>query len=145
MKIRAMQTSDLEQIMVLENELYKTPWNQAFYEQDLANKFSHLFVLEKAGKIVGYAGIWIVSDDATITKVSIAKNEQGQGLSKLLLNQLIELAKQSKCQQISLEVRIHNKVAHSLYLQSGFKEVSLRRNYYDDGEDAILMVKKIEG
>ena len=73
MKIRAMQTSDLEQIMVLENELYKTPWHQSSYEQDLANKLSHLIVLEDASKIVGYAGIWIVSDAATITKVSIGK------------------------------------------------------------------------
>ena len=92
--------------------------------------------------MIGYSGVWIVSDSATVTKVSIAKEKQGKGLSNLLMKDLIQRVIDANCEYISLEVRVSNKKAIKLYEKYGFEQVGVRKKYYTDGEDACAMVKK---
>jgi ribosomal-protein-alanine N-acetyltransferase len=113
-----------------------------FLNEITSNKFAHLFVLEDKDKVIGYSGVWIVSDSATVTKVSIAKEKQGKGLSNLLMKDLIQRVIDANCEYISLEVRVSNKKAIKLYEKYGFEQVGVRKKYYTDGEDACAMVKK---
>ena len=90
--------------------------------------------------IVGFAGLWIIADEAHVTAIAVREKFRGQKIGDLLMVGLSELAMQLKARSITLEVRVSNKLAQNLYTKFGFKEVGLRRGYYTDNrEDALLM------
>lgn len=90
--------------------------------------------------IVGFAGIWILADEAHITNIAVRKRYQRQGIGELLLIAIIELTRELKANFMTLEVRASNTVAQSLYHKYGFTQVGLRRGYYTDNrEDGIIM------
>ncbi len=90
--------------------------------------------------IVGFAGIWVLADEAHITNIAVRKRYQRQGIGELLLILTIDLAKELKASIMILEVRASNLAAQSLYRKYGFTQVGIRRAYYvDNKEDGILM------
>src|SRR5436190_12076383 len=90
--------------------------------------------------IVGYAGLWLMTDEAHITTIAVDPDFQGNGIGELLVVALIDRAKQIGARWLTLEVRVTNEVAQRLYEKYTFKEMGLRRRYYsDNGEDAIVM------
>lgn len=90
--------------------------------------------------VVGYAGLWFMSDEAHLTTIAVRESYQQQGLGELLLISAIELAMERNAQFITLEVRPSNVAAQALYRKYGFTEVGVRHGYYyDTGEDALLM------
>lgn len=141
MLLRAMRLSDLDNIMPLEHQLFSSPWSKDDYIYELSsNPYAKYYVLED-DKIVGYVGIWITYETAQITTIGIAKERQGEGLSKLLMNNVIEETKD--CEAITLEVRVSNVKAIKLYESYGFKKEAIRKDYYlDNHEDAYLMMKE---
>lgn len=141
MLLRAMRLSDLDNIMPLEHQLFSSPWSKDDYIYELSsNPYTKYYVLED-DKIVGYVGIWITYETAQITTIGIAKERQGEGLSKLLMNKVIEETKD--CEAITLEVRVSNVKAIKLYESYGFKKEAIRKDYYlDNHEDAYLMMKE---
>ena len=96
-------------------------------------------------KIIGYAGFWISYEYATITKVTIHPSLRGKGLSKILLKDLIDRCFSLGADIISLEVRESNIIAQNLYTSLGFNKEGKRKKYYDDGEDAVVMLLNKEG
>jgi [ribosomal protein S18]-alanine N-acetyltransferase len=90
--------------------------------------------------IVGYAGLWLMTDEAHITTIAVDPDFQGNGLGELLLVALIDRARQIGARWLTLEVRVTNEVAQRLYEKYTFKEMGIRRRYYsDNGEDALVM------
>lgn len=138
--ISKMNTCDLESIKdVLEHD-FDDFWNYNILKQELNSATSTLFVIKQDEKIVGFAGISIILDEADITNIVIKKDCRSKGLSKLLMNELVNFAKTLNCIKINLEVSSVNEVAINLYSNFGFEKVGLRKNYYN-GQDAILMSK----
>lgn len=90
--------------------------------------------------IIGFAGIWMMVDEAHITSLAVREKYRGQKIGELLLIALCELAVKLKARTITLEVRVSNEIAQSLYAKYGFNRAGLRRGYYTDNrEDALLM------
>lgn len=90
--------------------------------------------------IVGYAGLWLMTDEAHITTIAVDPDFQGNGIGELLLVALIDRARQIGARWLTLEVRVSNDVAQRLYEKYTFKEMGIRRRYYsDNGEDALVM------
>lgn len=90
--------------------------------------------------IVGYAGLWLMTDEAHITTIAVDPDYQGNSIGEILLLALIDRATQIGARWLTLEVRVSNHVAQRLYHKYTFKEMGLRRRYYsDNGEDAIVM------
>ena len=90
--------------------------------------------------IIGFAGFWIMVDEAHITNIAVREHYRRQGVGELLLISMIDLATELKARIITLEVRASNTAAQSLYQKYGFTQVGLRRGYYTDNkEDGILM------
>jgi ribosomal-protein-alanine N-acetyltransferase len=90
--------------------------------------------------IIGFAGIWVLADEAHITNIAVRKQYQRRGLGELLLISTIDLAKELKASIMTLEVRTSNLTAQNLYSKYGFVQVGIRRGYYiDNREDGILM------
>lgn len=144
MIVRELSVSDLDEIVLLEKELYKNPWhlNQFKYELE-ENEFSYMYVLEHNGVIVGYYGFWVMFDEVDITKVSIRKEFQGMKLSNILMEDCFKRVNSLECVKINLEVRADNVKAISLYKKHGFKEVCVRKDYYGKNEDALMMCKEM--
>src|SRR5919205_2773179 len=91
-------------------------------------------------RVVGYAGLWLMVNEAHITTIAVAPEYQGRGLGELLLTSLIDKAIELNALCLTLEVRVSNHVAQSLYRKYTFHETGLRRRYYsDNGEDAKIM------
>jgi ribosomal-protein-alanine N-acetyltransferase len=90
--------------------------------------------------IIGFSGIWIMTDEAHITNVAVSEAYRGRGIGELLLIATIDLARELKATTMTLEVRVSNTVAQNLYSKYGFKQLGLRKGYYlDNREDAIIM------
>jgi ribosomal-protein-alanine N-acetyltransferase len=90
--------------------------------------------------ITGFAGFWVMVDEAHITSIATREAYRRQGIGELMLQSIIDLAAVKKARIVTLEVRVSNTVAQSLYTRYGFSQVGLRRGYYTDNrEDAIVM------
>jgi len=90
--------------------------------------------------IAGFAGLWLMTDEAHITTIAVDPIYRGRGIGELLLLGLIDRAKQIGARWLTLEVRMSNRVAQRLYQKYTFKEMGIRRRYYsDNGEDAQVM------
>ena len=90
--------------------------------------------------IAGFAGLWLMTDEAHITTIAVDPIYRGRGVGELLLLGLIDRAKQIGARWLTLEVRMSNQVAQRLYQKYTFKEMGIRRRYYsDNGEDAQVM------
>lgn len=90
--------------------------------------------------IVGFAGLWLMVDEAHITTIATHPDYRHRGLGELLLTALIDIAYDIGARQVTLEVRVSNTVAQNLYRKYGFHEAGIRRRYYSDNqEDALIM------
>ena len=90
--------------------------------------------------IIGFAGFWIMADDAHITNFAVRKAHRRQGIGELLLITTIDMATELNARNLTLEVRASNTAAQNLYYKYGFIRVGLRHGYYiDNKEDAVLM------
>lgn len=90
--------------------------------------------------VIGYAGLWLITDEAHVTTIGVLPEFRGQHLGELLLVRLIEHAIEQGSRWVTLEARVSNHVAQALYRKYTFKDAGYRRRYYsDDGEDAVVM------
>jgi ribosomal-protein-alanine N-acetyltransferase len=90
--------------------------------------------------IMGFAGIWMMVDEAHVTNLAVRQEYRGKGIGELLLLATIDLADELKASFMTLEVRASNLMAQSLYSKYGFVQMGVRRGYYlDNREDAIIM------
>jgi len=90
--------------------------------------------------VAGFAGIWVLADEAHLTNIAVRRDYQRQGIGELLLLAIIEMASNLKAVFVTLEVRRSNVGAQNLYQRYGFNEVGIRRGYYTNNhEDAVLM------
>ncbi len=95
---------------------------------------------EEAKSVVGYAGAWLMVDEAHITTIAVHPDYRGKGVGEMLLVSLIERAIKAGAKWVTLEVRVSNHVAQNLYRKYTFKEAGVRRRYYsDNNEDALVM------
>lgn len=145
--IRYAKKEDISVLTEIEKELFPVnPWdeNQFLYELE-ENPFAMIFVDERKDKIVGYVDLWIQYEQAQIANIAVVKEKQSEGIGDHLLKTAIQAAVEYGCENVSLEVRVSNANAIALYEKNDFIEVSIRKIYYEDGEDAKLMVKPIGG
>ncbi len=139
--IRRMLPADIDAVLAVEQQAFSTPWSRAAFEEEVSgNDLAHYQVLETDGRVVGYAGFWLVFDEAHVTNIAILPEYHGQGLGTLLLENMILVAKVLGAGSMTLEVRPSNTAARRLYSRRGFVERGIRPNYYAElNEDAIIM------
>jgi ribosomal-protein-alanine N-acetyltransferase len=143
MIVRELKIEDIDSLIEIEKSLYKDPWNKEAYLRDLENDIAYNYVLEHEGVILGYYGFWLMFDNIDITKVSIRKEFQGKGLSNILMEDFFNRIKNVDIKTITLEVRVSNVNAIGLYKKYGFKNISMRKKYYPDLEDAYIFQKEV--
>ena len=120
-------------------------WTSSILEEELKNENSYYIVAKVKEEIIGFAGIWFSVDDIHITNIAVRKDLRGNGIGSILLNELIKISKETDKQFLTLEVKDTNEPAKCLYKKHGFKIQGIRKKYYNNKEDAIIMTLIING
>jgi len=138
---RQMTLNDIEDVIKIEHVSFTMPWSrEAFYNEIAHNNYAKYIVMEYENKVIGYCGMWLVIDESHITNVAVLPQFRGKKLGEALLRKAIETAKEHGAKVMTLEVRISNHVAQSLYRKLGFRNGGIRKQYYTDNkEDALVM------
>lgn len=132
---------DFERIYELEQRIFPEPYSLELLLHDFVNNpFSRYFKLIEDHETIGYAGVWVLFEDAQIVTIGIDPDFQGKGYGRRLLHYLMDYLQEEGCERVTLEVRVSNEKALTLYRSFGFEPVAIRKHYYENGEDAYLMV-----
>lgn len=142
-KIRPLQLSDLDDIMAIEPAAYGTHhWSRQSFVTELTNERGYYYgaECEQTGKLLGYTGFWLIGDEAHITTVAVDPQHHRQNIAeRLLINSIIE-SRRTNAHWMTLEVRVSNEPAKALYTKYGFRNIGVRRRYYqDNSEDALVL------
>ena len=114
-------------------------WTFNVLEQEFNNNNTTYIVAKENNLVVGFAGLLMIVDEANVMNIVTKKDKRNSGIGTLLLEKLIEIAKEKKSTSITLEVNEKNIPAINLYKKLQFKEVGVRKKYYDNTDSAILM------
>ncbi len=153
-RLRPMQPPDLPAVLAIEETVFgDDAWPRSFFERDLANEHSTYVVLEliddapgaQRAELAGYAGYWLLEDEANLMNIAIAPAWQGRGLGECLLRETMTRMRLAGAEVCTLEVRVGNVRAQALYRKLGFDVTGRRKRYYqDNGEDALLMARTLQ-
>lgn len=143
-EMQIMRLSDIEEIKNTLQTDFDDFWNFEIFKEELVNNNSSYLVLRYNNEIVCFGGVKIILDEANVMDIVTKKDKRNQGFAKLLLNELINVSKEKNCTSITLEVRENNLPAIQLYQLFCFKEVGRRKNYYKNGDTAILMTLELK-
>ena len=144
-RLRPMRLSDISSVMAIERSAFQVPWKESAYHYEVAeNRLASYQVLtvelaDLPSKLIGYAGFWMLVDEAHISTIAVAANWRRRGLGHLLLLNVLFLAYKSEAELATLEVRTTNNVAQELYRAYRFEIVGGRKRYYQGREDALIM------
>ena len=139
--IRRMTMADVDGVAAVEAATFPTPWSRDAFASEMKNVAARYLVAEQDGKIIGYAGAWIIIDESHITKIAVLSDHRGQGIGRRLTQGLMQYLSNLGAAYATLEVRKSNAVAQNLYVSLGFIKLGVRKRYYEDnGEDALIMV-----
>ena len=139
--IRRMTAQDVTRVHEIEMNTFPKPWTEAdFMREVTTNQCARYMVAEVDGQVIAYAGAWLILDEGHITNIAVDKAYRGQGIGRKVTEALLQYAANLGVQYLTLEVRRSNEVAQNLYKSLGFIKLGVRKKYYDDGEDALLMV-----
>lgn len=134
-----MDLNDLNIISPILQSDFDDFWNENILKSELENENSYYVVAKQNDKIVGFGGLWKSIDDIHITNIVTKKILRNKGIGKAILNELINQAENFGYNIITLEVNENNLPAISLYKKFGFKEVGIRKRYYNNTHNAIIM------
>lgn len=130
---------DLEDVVALEARTYSTPWSEQVFRDELtADNRSYLKAVDAEGRLVGYAGLMEVAEEAHVTTVVVDPDHRGGRVGTRLMLSLVTSAIGAGARSLTLEVRVSNAAAQSLYRRFGMAPVGVRKDYYLD-EDALVM------
>ena len=139
--IRRMTMADVEAVAAVEAATFPTPWSREAFESEMRNVAARYLVAEVDGRVVGYAGAWLILDESHITNIALLQEYRGQGIGRRLTHDLLQYLSNLGAAYATLEVRRSNAVAQGLYVSLGFIKLGVRKRYYEDnGEDALIMV-----
>lgn len=145
--VRKTIPSDVSTILEIENECFSEPYSEHNLLYELTeNPFAHVYSALVDGEVVGYIDFNITFNSATINRIAVKQAFRRKGVGNLLLGQVLkdcEAEKNDVVEFLTLEVRQSNATAIAFYKKHRFEAVTTKKQYYEDGEDAIYMVRSL--
>ena len=141
MEITEMTLDDLEQ---MKNTLYSdfdNFWSYNVLKKELENDKTKYIIAKDKNEVVGFAGISVIFDEATLNNIVVKKSYRGKGIGGEMLETLIDLCSDMNLKTFTLEVNVENTPAIKLYEKFGFKNLGIRKKYYNNTTDAYIMTK----
>jgi [ribosomal protein S18]-alanine N-acetyltransferase len=141
LKVERMTLDDVSDVHRIERASFPVPWpDYAFRQEIQTNRLAHYMVVRASSETVAYGGLWMMVDEAHITTFAVLPGWRRHGIGGRLMVELMRLSRELGARIVTLEVRLSNVPARSLYQQFGFRPVGVRPRYYsDNGEDALIM------
>ena len=144
--IEPMRRRHLRAVMPIEFAAYDRSWSRSVFESELdqVRGGSRYYVVARRGRrVIGFAGLWFVDDPAGdhahVTNIVVDRAERRGGVATELMLHLADHAIARGCVAWTLEVRASSTGAHELYRRFGFVPAGVRKDYYEHGEDAVVM------
>ena len=144
-RIRNMTAADLDQVMAIETDIYDYPWTRGIF-QDCMRVGYLCHVLEQDDGVKAYSVLSVGVAETHVLTLCVRPDSQRQGLGRMMMEHMLELASQAGAETMLLEVRPSNEAAIRLYHQLQFNEVGTRPDYYpsaDGREDALIMGRSL--
>lgn len=142
--VEPMRWWHIPAVHAIESECFTVdPWSVEQFWEELAQPTRIYRVAMRGDEVIGYAGIFHAGADADIQTIAVRPGEQRQGIGRMLVWELIAAAHQSGATSLLLEVRADNSPAIAMYRDEGFDQISLRRRYYPDGSDALILRRSL--
>jgi [ribosomal protein S18]-alanine N-acetyltransferase len=147
--LRLMTPADLDAVLLLEIDLFgDEAWSRQMLEGELAEqpRSRYYLVADDDGAIAAYAGLLVAGAQADVLTLAVAAGRWGRGIGSALLEALLTEAARRGCTEVFLEVRTDNIRAQRLYQRYGFRQIGIRKGYYQpSGADALVMRRDLAG
>jgi [ribosomal protein S18]-alanine N-acetyltransferase len=136
-----MTLDDIDAVQDVERSSFPVPWPANAFRHELTqNRNARYVVARQDDRVVGYAGLWLMVDEAHITTFAVHPDFRRLRIGERMLQRLFEIAAVMNAEWLTLEVRASNLPAQRLYEKYGFRRAGVRRRYYsDNNEDALIM------
>jgi len=145
-EIRKMNLSDIPYVYEEEIKIFgQSLGEQSLYKDIMYNHMSIYFIAIVDAKRAGYVGSWLTIPNAEILNLFVSEEFRGLKIGKKLINEVIKICIKKKIKMLTLEVNVNNKYAIKMYDDLGFKVSHTMKKYYNNKEDALLMILKIGG
>jgi len=147
-RISPLKRRHLRQVLRIEQRVYPRPWSLGVFYSELGHRDgSRCYVVARvASNVVGYAGLLFSDHDAHVTNVAVDPDWHRSKIGSRLLLTLARQARAGGARSMTLEVRVSNHAAQAMYAEFGFAPVGVRKKYYENVEDAIVMwVHEVDG
>jgi len=141
--IQQLSVNDLDEVISIERISFKDPWTRIMFEREINSSTFFVLRQKETNTLSAYFGYWRILDELHIINLAVAPEYRGQGIGSLIVEHILDEAKKYGCKRVMLEVRSSNFIAQKLYFKFGFQTVGVRKRYYSDHEDALLLEKKI--
>lgn len=139
MEIVRCSLSDFDDVALLERKYLSAPWSDTDLKTALSGNDGYaLFKATKDGKTVGYGGVQTIADEGNITNVTVDEDARRQGVGSAIVEAIKSHCVDKGARRIYLEVCVNNSAAIKLYEKHGFEKAYARKNYYKDGDAAVM-------
>ena len=145
LNLRPMQEHDLDSVMEIENQVYKYPWTRTIFKDCLHVGYC-CWVIKKGDALLAYGLMSIAVGESHVLNLCVHPDYQAKGLGTMLLVHLLEIAVERNANMTFLEVMPSNFSAIKMYVEQGFDEIGIRRNYYPSKmgrEDALILARTV--
>ena len=141
MEIKKLSAADVRDLIEIEHGCFGIDmWNEAMLLSEFENPLAVMYGIER-GKVVAYLSARIILDEAHISNVAVKPEFRGLGFAKKLLSHLFAECEKENVRRFTLEVNVNNSAAIELYTSLGFQCVGVRRKYYRNSDDALILWK----
>jgi len=141
--ISSLAEEYINEVLQIETSVHSHPWTRGMFAQEIGYELSTFLVFFDATHIVGYGGFWDMAGHGHISNIAVSPEKQRQGIGRFILEELLQQMLSQKIEEATLEVRESNQPARGLYETLGFTNMGSRKNYYPDGETAVIYTKKL--
>ena len=141
-EIARMRRRHLRRVLSIEARVYPRPWSASLFLSELSQRTTRTYIVAKYdGEVIGYAGMMFTGREAHVTNIAVDPDFHSRKVGTRLLMYLVTEAIARGAEILSLEVRVSNDIAQTMYEKFGFGAVSVRKGYYiETNEDALVMV-----
>ena len=148
--IRWLSLDDMPEAAALEALCFSSCWTVQQFEESFQQDWYAGYGLFIGDTMAGYISLSVLAGELEVLNIALHPDHRGKGLSRRLMHYaLADTLAGGHCRRRNkepegwengvLEVRVGNAPARSLYRSLGFKDVGIRKKYYSDGEDAVIM------
>ncbi len=137
-----MEDMHIKGMVEIEEQCFNSGYAEKTFLKELKNKIAVYIVAIEEKKVVGYIGLWNICGEADIIDVAVHKDFRRRGIGEGLIGEMLNICERNNIFEVNLEVRASNIAAQRLYEKMGFNKVGLRKLYYENKEDAMLMQRR---